>query len=131
MVMDKINVEYGKFLTQQKWDYFVTCRSDYKIGLTTPYTWSKRLVKAPQIEKLFFIVERDKGDMNSKHVHMLLDTTTDISSGLVKEYSKVAVGDFQKIYDKRYLCNYVSKFIGMRDIEYDFIFAEMATSKKS
>ena len=123
--MEKINVEYGKFLNQQKWDYFVTCLSDYTIGLTTPYIWSKRLLKAPQIDKLFFVVERDKGDLKSKHVHMLLDTSTDISSELVKEYSGVAVGDFQKIYDKTYLCNYVTKFIGMKGIEYDLVFAAM------
>ena len=92
--MEKINAEYGKFLTQQKWDYFITCKSDYRIGITTPYTWSKRLLKAPQIDNLFFVVERDKGDMNSKHVHMLLNSSMNITSELVKDYSGVAIGDF-------------------------------------
>ena len=44
----------------------------------------KRLIKllnalVKQFDKVFFVSERDKGDWNNLHVHMLLDTNTDMT----------------------------------------------------
>ena len=120
--MKKNNNAYSSFLQSFSWSYFITCRTPYKITQKTPYTWCEKLQKHPAIDRLFFVVERDKGDMSSKHVHILIESSTDITYQDIKKLLHVSVGDYQKVGDCEHLCDYVSKFVGNQDIDYDFIF---------
>ena len=52
-------------------------------------------------EHALFVSERDKGDYNNLHVHMLIDTNTDMTYQEVKYgLGNVSVGDYQPVYDK-------------------------------
>ena len=74
------------------------------------------------MEKVFFVTERDKGDYNNLHAHMLIGTNTDMTYKEVKYgLGNVSVGDYQLIYDSDKVCNYVTKHIG-KDVDYDILF---------
>ena len=78
--------------------------------------------KSNIVEHVFFSSERDKGDYNNLHVHMLIGTNTDMSYQEVRYgLGNISVGDYQPIYDSEQVCKYVTKHIG-KDVDYDIVF---------
>ena len=72
--------DYADFIQQLQRNYFVTCRTPYKIHTMTVRKWLTKLLKrSNKVEQAFFVTERDKGDYNNLHVHMLIGTDTDMS----------------------------------------------------
>ena len=72
-------------------------------------------------EKVFFVSERDKGDWSNLHVHMLLDTNTDMTYKEIRYgLGNISVGDYQIVYDQDEVCKYITKHIG-KDVDYDFL----------
>ena len=72
--------DYASFLKQLQWNYFATCRTPYKIYTMTVRGWLTKLVNSSnKVKQAFFVSERDKGDYNNLHVHMLIGTNTDMS----------------------------------------------------
>ena len=69
-------------------------------------------------------MERDKADMYSKHVHMLIECSEEITKEQVKKALNTSVGDFDEIQSKRAVSNYVTKFITYQNIEYNFVDAK-------
>jgi len=118
-----IGKEYASFLNQFEWNYFITCRTPYSIYTMTVRNWiTKLLQKTSKVEQVFYVSERDKGDYNNTHVHMLIGTNTDITYKEIKYgMGNVSVGDYQPIYDSETVCKYVTKYIG-KDVDYDIIF---------
>ena len=83
---------------------------------------TKLLTRSNKVEQAFFVSERDKGDYNNLHVHMLIGTNTDMTYQEVKYgMGNVSVGDYQPIYDSKAVCKYVTKHIG-KDVDYDIFF---------
>ena len=115
--------DYASFLQQLQWNYFITCRTPYRINTMTVRNWlSKLLLRSNKVEQAFFVTERDKGDFNNQHAHILIGTNTDMSYKEVKYgLGNVSVGDYQPIYDSDKVCNYVTKYIG-KDVDYDIVF---------
>ena len=89
----------------------------------TVRNWLTKLLKSSnKVEQIFYASERDKGDYNNLHVHMLIGTNTDMSYQEVKYgLGNVSVGDYQQIYDSEQVCKYVTKHIGV-DVDYDIVF---------
>ena len=118
-----LSKDYASFLQQLKCNYFATCRSPYRINTMTVRNWlTKLLKKSNKVEQAFFVTERDKGDYNNLHVHMLIATNTDMSYQEVRHgLGNVSVGDYQPIYDSEQVCKYVTKHIG-KDVDYDIVF---------
>jgi len=114
---------YAQFLNQFEWNYFITCRTPYKVYTMTVRNWITKLLKASnKVEQAFYVSERDKGDYNNLHVHMLIGTNTDMSYQEVKYgMGNVSVGDYQPIYDSEAVCMYVTKHIG-KVVDYDIVF---------
>ena len=114
---------YTQFLNQFEWNYFITCRTPYKVYTMTVRNWITKLLKASnKVEQVFYASERDKGDCNNLHVHMLIGTNTDMSYQEVRYgLGNVSVGDYQPIYDSEAVCKYVTKHIG-KDVDYDIVF---------
>jgi len=114
---------YASLLLQFDWNYFITCRTPYRIYTMTTRKWIEKLFdKTYKVNNVFFVSERDKGDYNNLHVHMLLDTKTDMSYKEIKYgLGNISVGDYQPIYDSEYICKYVTKHLG-KNVDYDFIF---------
>ena len=117
--------DYASFLQQLQWNYFATCRTPYKIHTMTARNWLTKLINnSNKVEQAFYVTERDKGDYNNLHVHMLIGTNKDMSFQEVKHgMGNVSVGDYQPIYDKDEVCKYVVKHFG-KDVDYDFVFKE-------
>ena len=115
--------DYASFLQNYNWNYFITCRTPYKVYTMTVRNWITKLLKASnKVEQVFYASERDKGDCNNLHVHMLIGTNTDMTYQEVKYgMGNVSVGDYQPIYDSEAVCKYVTKHIG-KDADYDIVF---------
>ena len=115
--------DYASFLKQLQWNYFATCRTPYKIHTMTVRGWLTKLVNSSnKVKQAFFVTERDKGDYNNLHAHILIGTNTDMSYKEVKHgLGNVSVGDYQPIYDSEQVCKYVTKHIG-KNVDYDILF---------
>ena len=118
----KIHNEYARFIQNFDWNYFITCRTPYKIHTKTVRDWIDKLfIRSYKVEKVFFVSERDKGDWNNLHVHMLLDTNTDMTYKEVRYgLGDISVGDYQIVYDQDEVCKYVTKHLG-KNVDYDFL----------
>ena len=118
----KIHNEYARFIQNFDWNYFITCRTPYKIHTKTVRDWIDKLFsRSYKVEKVFFVSERDKGDWNNLHVHMLLDTNTDMTYKEVRYgLGDISVGDYQIVYDQDEVCKYVTKHLG-KNVDYDFL----------
>ena len=115
--------DYASFLQQLQWNYFITCRTPYRINtMTVRKRITTLFTKSNIVEHVFFSSERDKGDCNNLHVHMLIGTNTDMSYQEVRYgLGNVSVGDYQPIYDSEQVCKYVTKHIG-KNVDYDIVF---------
>jgi len=83
---------------------------------------SKLFINSNKVEKVFFVTERDKGDYNNLHAHMLIGTNTDMTYREVRYgLGNISVGDYQPVYDSEAVCKYVTKHIG-KDVDYDIVF---------
>jgi len=69
-------------------------------------------------------MERDKSDMNSKHAHMLLECTEEITQKQVKKVLKTSIEYFEEIESKIAVSSYVTKFINCQNIDYDIVDAK-------
>ena len=114
---------YASLLLQYDWNYFITCRTPYRIHTMTARKWIQKLLdKTYKVNNVFYVSERDKGDYNNLHIHMLLDTNTNMTyKELRYGLGNISVGDYQPIYDSEYMCKYVTKHIG-KNVDYDLIF---------
>ena len=75
-----VRQQWALFLNEYDWNYFITCRTPYKIYTSTVSSWINKLYSnSHKVEKVFYVSERDKGDYNNLHVHMLIGTNTDMS----------------------------------------------------
>ncbi len=121
----KINNGCAEFLRTYDWNYFITCRTHHKVHLMTARNWINKLISSSyKVENIFYVSESDKGDHNNKHVHMLIDTNTDMTYKEIRfGLGNVSVGDYQPIYNKDEVCKYVVKHFG-KDVDYDIVFKE-------
>ena len=121
----KITKHYSDFLQQLKWNYFITCRTPYKIHTMTVRNWITKLLKnSNKVESVFYVTERDKGDYHNLHTHMLIGTNSDMTYKEIRfGLGNVSVGDYQPIYDKDEVCKYVVKHFG-KDVDFDFFLKE-------
>ena len=121
--MSILTQQYAVFLEQKfNWSYFLTARTPYKINLYTPISWTYRLLRNDKVDKVFYVVERDKGDWKNKHVHMLLETNSRISYNETRcSLGNIAVGDFQIIESPKAVTRYVTKWID-NDCEYVLLY---------
>jgi hypothetical protein len=117
--------EYGQFISQFDWRYFMTCRHLYRLSEKTIRKWTDKLFKASlSISRIYWVMERDKADMSSKHVHMLLECSEEITQKQLKTVLNTSVGDFDVLRSKTAVSNYVTKFISSHNIEYDIVDAK-------
>lgn len=120
--MSMISKAYADFLTKSfNFKYFITIRTPYKKNIMTVSNWVNRFVmnSTTGINSVFYINERDKGDMTNTHTHMLIDSVDDLTYKQIKKsFGNLSIGDYQKIDDCDGVCNYVTKWID-RDLQYD------------
>ena len=89
----------------------------------TVRNWLTKLLQhSNKVDQAFYVTERDKGDYNNLHVHMLIGTNTDMSYQEIRYgLGNISVGDYQPIYDSDYMFKYVTKHIG-KNVDYNFVF---------
>ena len=118
-----VRQQWAQFLSEYDWNYFITCRTPYKIYTRTVSSWIDKLyANSSKVDKIFYVAERDKGDNSNKHVHMLLETNSSITYPELRHaLGDINVGDYQEVYDKTLVCKYVTKHID-KDIDYEITF---------
>ena len=117
--------EYGQFISQFDWRYFMTCRHRYKLSEKTIRKWTNKLFKASlSISRIYWVLELDTEDLSSKHLHMLLECSEEINQKQLKAVLNTSVGDFDEIRSKIAVSSYITKFINCQNIDYDFVDAK-------
>ena len=118
-----VRQQWAQFLSEYDWNYFITCRTPYKIYTRTVSSWIDKLyANSSKVDKIFYVAEKDKGDYSNKHVHMLLETNSSITYPELRHaLGDINVGDYQEVYDKTLVCKYVTKHID-KDIDYEITF---------
>jgi len=89
----------------------------------TVRNWINKLYKRyVKVDNVFFVLEKDKGDYSNQHVHMLLDTNSDMTYEEIRYgLSNITVGDYQPVYNNEVVVDYITKYIG-KDVDYDIVF---------
>ena len=97
-----VRQQWAQFLNEYDWNYFITCRTHYKIYTRTVSSWTDKLYgNSLKVDKVFYVAERDKGDYSNNHVHMLIDTNSSITyPELRNALGDISVGDYQEVYGK-------------------------------
>ena len=115
--------QWEQFLSEYDWNYFITCRTPYKIYTSTVSSWIDKLYgNSSKVDKVFYVSERDKGDYSNNHAHMLLETNSSIAYPELRHaLGDINIGDYQEVYDKTLVCKYVTKHID-KDIDYELSF---------
>ena len=126
-----VGQQWAQFLNEYVWNYFITCRTPYKIYTYTVSSWIERLYgNSSKVDKVFYVTERDKGDYFNLDVHMLLDTNSSITYPELRHaLGDISVGDFQQVYDKNLVCKYVTKHID-KGVDYELTFRHDIPSYK-
>ena len=126
-----VRQQWAQFLNEYDWNYFITCRTPYKIYTRTVSSWTDKLYgNSLKVDKVFYVAERDKGDYKNNHVHMLIDTNSSISYPELRHaLGDISVGDYQEVYDKAQVCKYVTKHID-KGIDYELTFRHNIPSNK-
>ena len=118
-----VRKQWARFLSEYDWNYFITCRTPYKIYTRTVSSWIDKLYgNSSKVDKVFYVSERDKGDYSNKHVHMLLETNSSITyPELRNALSYINIGDFQEVYNRELACKYVTKYLD-KGVDYELTF---------
>ena len=118
-----VRKQWAQFLSEYDWNYFITCRTPYKIYTRTVSSWIDKLYgNSSKVDKVFYVSERDKGDYSNKHVHMLLETNSSITyPELRNALSYINIGDFQEVYNRELACKYVTKHLD-KGVDYELTF---------
>ena len=126
-----VRQQWALFLNEYDWNYFITCRTPYKIYTSTVSSWINKLYSnSHKVEKVFYVSERDKGDFRNNHVHMLIDSNADITyPELRNALGDINVGDYQEIYHQEQVCKYVTKHID-KGVDYELTFRHNIPSNK-
>ena len=100
----------------------MTCRHRYKLSEKTIRKWTDKLFKASlNISRIYWVLELDTEDPSSKHIHMLIECSEEITQKQLKDVLNTSVGDFDELRSKTAVSNYVTKFISSHNIEYDIV----------
>lgn len=126
-----VRQQWAQFLNEYDWNYFITSRTPYKIYTRTVPTWIGKLYSnSNKVDKVFYVSERDKGDYNNNHVHMLIDTNSSITYPELRHaLGNISVGDYQEVYDRALVCKYVTKHID-KGVDYELTFRHNIPSNK-
>ena len=126
-----VRQQWAQFLNEYDWNYFITSRTPYKIYTRTVPTWIGKLYSnSNKVDKVFYVSERDKGDYNNNHVHMLIDTNSSITYPELRHaLGNISVGDYQEVYDRAVVCKYVTKHID-KGVDYELTFWHNIPSNK-
>jgi hypothetical protein len=126
-----VRLQWAHFLGEYEWNYFITCRTPYKIYTRTVSSCIDKLYcNSSKVDKVFYVAERDKGDYSNNHVHMLIDTNSSITYPELRHaLGDISVGNYQEVYDKAQVCKYVTKHID-KGIDYELTFRHNIPSNK-
>lgn len=127
----EVRQQWAQFLNEYEWNYFITCRTPYKIYTRTVSSWIDKLYgNSLKVDKVFYVAERDKGDYRNNHVHMLIDTNSTITYPELRHaLGDISVGDYQEVYDRALVCKYVTKHID-KGVDYELTFRHNIPSNK-
>lgn len=126
--MNKIKEEWGKFIGQKEWDYFITLTPLEKKTKNTNYRLLTRIYERNRdcLDDFFGIVERFKDDYFNTHIHMLTKSKGSIDfkkriKNLHESYDilclEVDKGKVAKNGESLRIGYYITKFI-TDDLEY-------------
>lgn len=125
-IMSKINLEYGKWLSNYDWNFIATLRPHYRLTPSTTDKLMENLSKDKSIYNLFFSLEKDyQPDM--MHAHLLLKANPLLTrENLTKKLgvNPKAISYFQPVIDPLSVSIYCAKHITYSVSHHNFFFKQ-------
>jgi len=121
-----MNREYGKWIGEMNWEYFITVRKNYSFSKNAVRRSMDKIEKeiknSKYVDRVFIVGERDLDDWNNFHLHLLINTNSNQDFNIQSEInSYFGIKDtkhIEPVIDNKSVAIYLSKFLD-KDIEYD------------
>lgn len=123
--MNKVGLEYGKWLGGMNWDYLATIRPHYSLTPTSSDRMMSNLSKYKSVDSLFFSLERDS-NCNMNHLHLMLKTNSTFNRDTLAKslnLNNKAVGYFDSVLSPEAVSYYCTKHITKQFSHYNFFFS--------
>ena len=124
-----MNREYGKWIGEMNWDYFITVRKRYKFTINGVRRImdkiGKGIINSKNVNRVFIVGERDTDDWNNFHLHLLINSDSNenfnLQSMINSYFGSKDSKHIEPVLDSKSVGIYLSKFLD-KDVEYDFYF---------
>lgn len=124
--MNKIGLEYGKWLAPMGWDYIATIRRHYPLTETNAPRLMQKAVDKAKVTRLFYSIEPDFNDKHT-HAHLLLSSNYKLDRKSMAKAMNIqphSISYFEPVINQEAVSNYCCKYIGRGNVFYDLIYAD-------
>lgn len=122
--MNKVGLEYGKWLGRIGFNYIATIRRHYPLTEFNTNTMMQRLIKHKAVEKLFYAIVPDRQDKMT-HAHLMFLTNSSYNRerlAMELAVNKKVVSFLDDVKDREGVAIYSAKHISRRFSFYDILF---------
>lgn len=122
--MNKIGLEYGKWLAPMKWDYLATIRRHYPLTETNAPRLMQRAIDKAKVTKLFYSIEPDFNDKHT-HAHLLLSSNHELDRKSLAKAMNIqpqSISYFEPVLNQEAVSNYCTKHIGQGCLFHNLLF---------
>ncbi|SDS49712.1 hypothetical protein SAMN04515667_2308 [Formosa sp. Hel1_31_208] len=122
--MNKIGLEYGKWLAPMGWDYIATIRRHYPLTETNAPVLMQRAVNKAKVTRLFYSIEPDYNDKHT-HAHLLLSCNYKLDRDSMAKAMNIqpqSISYFEPVINQEAVTNYCTKYVGRSNVFYNLIF---------
>ena len=122
--MNKVGLEYGKWLGQIDWSYLATIRPHYSLTPIASDRMMSNLVKYKNIDRVFFALERDR-DCKMNHAHLMINASNSLDRKTLSKQLHInpqAVGYFDRVNSPEAISYYCTKNLTKSFSHFNFFF---------
>lgn len=121
--MNRIGLEYGKWLAPMGWDYIATIRRHYALTETNAPALMQKAVDKAKVTRLFYSIEPDFNDKHT-HAHILLSSNLKLDRKSMAKAMNIqpqSISYFEPVINQEAVSNYCTKYIGRKNVFHDII----------
>lgn len=125
--MNNVSVDYGNWLGTYDWSHIATIRPAYKLTESYSERIFNTILTRGNINRVFYSTEYDRGD-NFYHMHLLFSayqnhlTRSDVANMIGMKNHPKFISYLENVKDNKAVAHYCSKYIGKKQLCYNFNF---------
>lgn len=121
--MNRIGLEYGKWLSSMEWTHIATIRRHYALTELNAPNLMQKAIKYGNVESLFYSIEPDMNDKHT-HAHLLLYSQAKLDRNKIASAMNIqpqSISYFEPVINQEAVSNYCTKYIGGKAIYHDLL----------